>query len=221
MAPVQIRAKAAKTLTIEKVSIHSIQPHPRNVRIHDENNLQAIMTSLKAYGQRSPLVIGRGGNILKGCGTFEACKRLGWTEVFITRALDLTDQQELGFALADNKTSDTSEFDFAGVAAIMRELKVGEFDLTQTAFAAFEIEPLLEADWTPPEAEMPTDGEDSVGNHSVKFTPEQWAAVEQAKAVASSRGLIFKTEADMLVSFAGCYHSEFEYPTKPIPKRIK
>jgi len=178
------QSKAKPKLEIEYVPIKSIAPHPRNARIHDEDNLTAIMKSLKEFGQRTPLVLGGHKEtrnlILKGCGTHEAMTRLKFSTVAIVRAQNMSVEDELAYSIADNKTSDTSEFDFEGVADILKFLDERKYDLSATGFADFEIEPLLEAEWDPGK-ESPMPGEDPNATAvTLKFNSEQYGILERA-----------------------------------------
>jgi hypothetical protein len=142
-------------MKIDHMDLDKLKAHPRNARLHDEKNIQAIMRSLQRFGQRTPLVMGSSGYIIKGCGTLEAMKRLGIKVIAVVRA-KLTPEEELAYALADNKTTDLSQFDFQGVGSILKDLQ-GKIDLSETGFADFELEPLLEGNWDPgTPQEMPT-----------------------------------------------------------------
>ncbi len=146
-----------KKLSIVYVDIEKIKPHPKNARIHDADNLATIKASLAKHGQRTPIVLG--GNvttrrlILKGCGTWEAARALGWKQIAIVYATGLSMLDEIAYALADNKTSDTSVFDFEQVGDILQDLQVDNYDLSATGFRPFEVSPLLAADWSPPPVE--------------------------------------------------------------------
>lgn len=146
-------------LTVETVPIDSITTHPKNAREHSERNVQIIARSLDRYGQRTPLVLGRQADaqgrpyILKGNGTYEALKRLGAPEVAVSRADNLTPEQEDAYALADNVASDTSEFNSDTLGVVLRGLEQAGVDLADTGFNLAEVEPLLEA--TPPSKDAP------------------------------------------------------------------
>ncbi len=175
-----------EVLEIESVKINSIKKHPRNARLHDEENIQAVMRSLETFGQRTPLVVGKKSFILKGNGTHEAALRLGWKTIQITRVLHLSPEDEEAYALADNKTSDLSEFDFSTVAGIMHDLKESGIDLSVTGFREFETESLLDAEFDPGEpGQLPGHpGEESL---KIVFTGESFkqasAVIKKARAL--------------------------------------
>jgi len=72
-----------KKLQTESVPIDSVKPHPKNMRLHDQANIDAIAASLSAFGQTKPIVVWRYNLIIAGCGTHEAAKELGWTHIQI------------------------------------------------------------------------------------------------------------------------------------------
>ena len=84
---------------------------PKNARKHNDQNLQAIVSSLKAFGQVKPIVVNRTTKIIEaGNGAFLAAKQLGWTHiaaVFVEH--DATAAR--GFSLADNRTAELAEWD--------------------------------------------------------------------------------------------------------------
>jgi ParB-like chromosome segregation protein Spo0J len=53
----------------------------QNARKHSDENLSAIASSLKEFGQRKPIVITFDNVIVAGNGTVEAAKFLGWSDV--------------------------------------------------------------------------------------------------------------------------------------------
>jgi ParB-like chromosome segregation protein Spo0J len=64
-------------LKIESVPIEKLTFDPANARKHSDENLSAIASSLKEFGQRKPIVITFDNVIVAGNGTVEAAKFLG------------------------------------------------------------------------------------------------------------------------------------------------
>ena len=106
---------------VELVPIDSVLLDPENARVHDARNLEAIKRSLQEFGQRTPIVVDGRGVILKGNGTLQAAKELGWTQIAITRTA-LTGVDAAAYSLIDNRSSDMSKFDFARVASLLQTL---------------------------------------------------------------------------------------------------
>ena len=69
------------TLKIKRVPIDSLHLDPANARVHDTLNLEAIIGSLKRFGQAEPLVVqANTGRVIGGNGRLVAMKKLGWSE---------------------------------------------------------------------------------------------------------------------------------------------
>ena len=51
-------------------------------------DIEALMESLKKYGQLSPIIIDRGYELIAGFRRLEAAKRLGWKVILHTRRID-------------------------------------------------------------------------------------------------------------------------------------
>jgi hypothetical protein len=195
--------KPAPKLSVEEVEITTIKSHPRNVRVHPEDNIQAIMKSLDEFGQRKPLVVWKN-FVICGNGTLESAKRLGWKAISITRCDDMNEDRAEAFAIADNKTTDMSEFDFEALASSLRNLEGKGIDLDVTGFQQYEREPLLQAEWNPgAPGEMPADEQ---GMKTLKFTDEEYQhikeAIEFAKANLSEQ---YDTTTDAAALVAFCF----------------
>ena len=168
-------------MKIETVPVTDLTPHPQNARAHSEANIQAIASSLTEFGQTKPIVVGKNNHVLAGCGTLQAAKRLAWETIGIVR-VDLPSDMELAYAVADNKTTDMSEFDFEKLSVVMRGLEEGGTDLDVTAFSEYERSPLLEGTFNEPEeTEMPA--APKAEDQPVRFSFPQWEYVKVAMGV--------------------------------------
>lgn len=100
------------TLTLtETVPIDSVFRDPANINVHNAYDLEEIAKSLKEFGQRTPIVVNKGGMIIKGNGTHEAAQTLlGWEKIWIARWECEDANAELRYAVADNATGRLSQF---------------------------------------------------------------------------------------------------------------
>ena len=128
-------------MKLETVAIASLTSDPKNARKHDQKNLEAIVGSLKAFGQRKPIVVSNDGVVVAGNGTIEAAKRLGWDKIDVVRVPDdWTADQIKAFALADNRTAELASWNGEVLTAQLRELEFAGFDVAEFGFAPVEIE---------------------------------------------------------------------------------
>jgi ParB-like chromosome segregation protein Spo0J len=127
---------------VERVEIGRLVKDPRNARLHPERNMEAIVASLKRFGQQRPIVAQRDGTVLAGNGVLAGALALGWTDV-IVRWTDLTGADAMAYALADNRSSELAEWDFPALKDQLQELDTGDFDMTATGWNDKELEFLM------------------------------------------------------------------------------
>ena len=108
-----VRWKGAEAIRPLLVPLESLTLDPENARRHPASNIEAIAASLQAFGQRKPLVVlmAADGMVVAGNGTLEAARSLGWTHVAAVDSSDLSSDQARAYGLADNQTTDLSEWE--------------------------------------------------------------------------------------------------------------
>lgn len=113
--PEAVEAKIAPALEQLIINVDSVNPDPLNARLHPENNMRAIMTSLAAYGQMKPIVVRKENmTAMAGNGTLAAFKRLGWNRIAAS-VVEMTDAEAAGYGLADNRTAELAKWDMKRV----------------------------------------------------------------------------------------------------------
>lgn len=110
-----------KLVGIALAKLSDLKSDHRNARKRTDRSASLIEESLKRYGAARSVVIDEDGRLLAGNGTVEAAKRAGiekvriieteGDEIIAVRRTGLTEDQKVGLALADNRTSDLSEWD--------------------------------------------------------------------------------------------------------------
>lgn len=101
--------------------IGEVRPDPKNARVHDEANIKAIMESLRVFGQQTPIKALPDGRVLKGNGTLEAARRLGWARIAVS-TFDAGEEKAVGYAIHDNKTGDLSTWDYSTLSEQLQTL---------------------------------------------------------------------------------------------------
>lgn len=117
--------------------IDSLKPHPKNPRM---GNVDAIAESLEANGQMKPIVCKADGTIVAGNHTFKAAAKLGWTHV-AALLLEMTDDQEAKYLLADNRVSDLAGYDLEVLQPMLAEMQEAG-NLAGTGFTADDVDDL-------------------------------------------------------------------------------
>jgi DNA modification methylase len=102
-------------------SIGDLKSDHKNARRRTDRSASLIAESLKRYGAARSIVIDEDGRILAGNGTVEGAKKAGINKVRVieaegdeliaVRRAGLSEDQKVGLALADNRSSDLSEWD--------------------------------------------------------------------------------------------------------------
>lgn len=116
-------------------SIKDLKSDHKNARRRTDRSASLIAESLKRYGAARSIVIDEDGRILAGNGTVEGAKKAGidklriieaeGDELIAVRRAGLSEDEKVGLALADNRSSDLSEWD----NEMLRQLSE-EHDLT-------------------------------------------------------------------------------------------
>lgn len=120
-------------MNVEVVPIEELTLDPENARKHPEKNLEAIKGSLRRFGQQKPIVVGLANTVIAGNGTLAAAKELGWREIKVVRT-KLTGRDAKAYALADNRTTDTSEWDDAILGQILQDLYEHDYPIAEIGF---------------------------------------------------------------------------------------
>ena len=102
-------------------SINTLKADHKNARKRTDRSAELIKESLQRYGAARSIVIDEENRILAGNGTVEGAKAAGiknvriieteGDEIIAIRRTGLSEDEKVGLALADNRTSDLSEWD--------------------------------------------------------------------------------------------------------------
>jgi len=169
------------------VPIASLTPDPENARKHEEGSIEGIKASLAEFGQQKPIVIDSKGVVKAGNGTLAAAIELGATEIAAV-VYDGTGDLD-AFALADNRTAELSKWDYRRLSAKLRDLQP-RFDISKLGWKDYELQPLLNARWTPPPEDLSKLNPNSEKTEKLTLTMSQWGVI--ARAIAKA-----KTDSDM------------------------
>jgi hypothetical protein len=116
-------------------SIDILQAHPRNYRIHPEDEIEHLMESIRLHGIYRNIVIAQDGKtILAGHGVVEAARRLGMTQVPVFQTnYQPDDPHALKLLVGDNEIQHLVEADDRALTELLRELKEID-DLLSTGY---------------------------------------------------------------------------------------
>jgi hypothetical protein len=141
-------ANIAEMLRPLAVPVDNLEPDPDNARRGD---VAAIRRSLNVFGQRKPIVVKQTGTdahgrpagvVIAGNHTLLAALDLGWTQVAAVFTADDAVTAR-AYALADNRTGELASWDQETLAAHLRELDGGDFDMSVLGWSGTELSGLL------------------------------------------------------------------------------
>ena len=105
--------------------------------------IDKVAASLQEFGFRQPIVVDTAGVVIVGHTRLLAAKQLGWREVPVHVAENLTPAQVKAYRLMDNRSHEETDWDLELLAPEIEELKGLDFDLRLTGFDPREIEEFL------------------------------------------------------------------------------
>ena len=130
-------------LTVETMPLSELITDPDNARVHDQANLAAIVGSLRRFGQREPLVVHQGTNIvIGGNGRLAAMRELGWTHASVTFAT-LTPTEAKGLALALNRSGEIASWDEAKLAELIADCRAENLDVGYLGWDEAQLDDII------------------------------------------------------------------------------
>jgi ParB-like chromosome segregation protein Spo0J len=140
--------KGPSDLSSMLIDIESIKLDPRNTRSHPKKSIDALKKSLQEFGQVRPIVV-KHGIVRAGNGTYQAAKEIGFKQIAVIDADNLTDAQINAYAIADNRIAELSEWNPEALKETITELSLEFADLSVLAFSDTELELLSKSNWEP------------------------------------------------------------------------
>lgn len=133
-------------MNVETINLDQLSNDPGNVRRHSERNIEAVMASLRRFGQQLPLIVDAANVVRVGNCRLEGMRRLGWTSALVVRT-NLSGADLVAYSVADNRSGDPeigSEFDPDALASTLAALKAENAELaTDTGYSLSEIAALI------------------------------------------------------------------------------
>lgn len=126
-------------LKIEYIAVDELNPYENNARKHADEDVGAIIESIKEFGFSDPIGIWHD-TIVEGHGRLMAAKQLGMKEVPCIRLDHLTDEQRRAYALAHNRTAELSAWDYE-----LRDLEIASIDIDMSRFGFEQMQTDLDA----------------------------------------------------------------------------
>lgn len=141
-------------LTVEEMPTDELTPYARNAKMHTSEQVDQIAKSIEEFGFNDPIGVWDNPDgdleIVEGHGRVLAAKKLGLGHVPVIRLDHLSDEQRRAYALAHNKLTINTGWDFAALDAELGaitslDMEGFGFDLAPSFDA---IDDLIENDFT-------------------------------------------------------------------------
>ena len=132
-------------IKIVKRRVSELKPYDNNPRLNAKA-VDAVAASINEFGYRNLIVIDSKDVIINGDTRLRALLKLGFDEIDVILADDLTPDQVRALRIADNRTGEIAEWDMEKLVVELLELKNVDFDLSVLAFDESELTKILNGD---------------------------------------------------------------------------
>lgn len=123
-------ARLGQVTILPITAVHPAKDNPRKITT---KAVEVVAKSLREFGWQQPLVVDRLGEVIVGHTRLRAALSLGLTEVPVTVAEGLTEQQIRAYRIADNRTGDFTTWDLPALAQQLEELSAEFADVLALA----------------------------------------------------------------------------------------
>lgn len=111
----EIRKIEKEIRWVKAGDIHCHLSNPRR----NSKSAKMVAKSIEEYGYINPIVVDEEGTILAGNTRFKALEILGVEEFDVLVVKGLTEQEKIGFLIADNKVNEYSQWNYAGLQRLV------------------------------------------------------------------------------------------------------
>ncbi len=132
---------------ITMIPVSRLRAHPRNPRLHTEEQIGQIARSIETFGFTVPVLVDEKDTILAGHARVEAADHLGIALVPCVAVEHLSEAQKRAYIIADNKLSQNSQWNIELLAEELKFLSSEDIefdDATITGFDAAETDIIID-----------------------------------------------------------------------------
>lgn len=130
-------------LRIEYVDKTTLKPYAKNAKLHPDEQVAQIIKSIRKFGFNDPIAVWGDSEVVEGHGRLLAVMQMDEIQtVPIIRLDHLTEKQRRAYALAHNKLTMNSGFDFAKLTEELREIP--DMQMDEFGFSDFVLGNMFE-----------------------------------------------------------------------------
>ena len=126
-------------MKIEMLGTADLIPYVNNARVHSDEQVTQIASSIKEFGFTVPVLIDKQKGIIAGHGRVQAAKKLGLEQVPCICIDHLTETQKKAYILADNRIALNSTWDYDLLRLELTALQEADFNITDFGFDESEF----------------------------------------------------------------------------------
>ena len=127
-------------MKVENLEIHKVIPYFNNPR--KNMAIEKVAMSIKEYGFQQPIVVDNNMSIIVGHTRYEAAKSLNLEKIPVVIA-NISHEKAKAYRIADNKTNESSIWDYPLLNKEFSDLMDANFDLEKTGFDEDELEKII------------------------------------------------------------------------------
>lgn len=132
-------------MKLEVVKISDLKPLEKNVRKHNEKQIDELVKSVEQFGQTRAMVIDEDNNILIGNGLYFALVKMNREEVQCYRKTGLSETEKKKLILIDNKIYGLGSDDYEEINNYIQEITgMGDFEIA--GYDKFVLEQMTATD---------------------------------------------------------------------------
>lgn len=154
-------------MKLEVVKINDLKPLEKNVRKHNDKQIDELIKSVEQFGQTRAMVIDEDNNILIGNGLYFALVKMNKADVQCYRKTGLSEVEKKKLILSDNKIYGLGADDYNEINNYIQEITaMGDFEIA--GYDKFILEQMAATD---------EQVEEAISNYGVitdvKYTQEE------------------------------------------------
>lgn len=173
---------------IKKIKVNDLIPYANNSRLHSDEQVLQIASSIKEFGFLNPIIVDGDNGIIAGHGRVMAAKKLGIDELPCIDASHLTEAQKKAYIIADNKLALNAEWDSDLLKIEIESLQEDDFKLDLLGFDVDELNGILGFDGIAEE-----DEEESEQDYEDKYK-EQYGVIIMCKSAEEQEKVFNKMQ---------------------------
>lgn len=132
-------------MKLEVVKINDLKPLEKNVRKHNDKQIDELIKSVEQFGQTRAMVIDEDNNILIGNGLYFALVKMNKADVQCYRKTGLSEVEKKKLILSDNKIYSLGADNYDEINNYIQEITgMGDFEIA--GYDKFILEQMTETD---------------------------------------------------------------------------